>query len=152
MDVYSLLPELISPLNCIPQGILIRSQPARSLTDLLTALATIFDGASLTTFRCCIQPGRSTAKEYRILESVNSKVGTYTLGNCVKLFEVRLFLRAKQLQQHFPQVTRPLLSRVFSCVLASGALCIANDHVQTAHSPWNPCQVASVALQGSSHA
>ena len=47
----------------------------------------------------------------------------------LKLFEVRFSLRAQQLQQRFPKVTRSLLSRVLSGVLASGALCIANDYV-----------------------
>ena len=39
-------------------------------------------------------------------------------------------MRAQQLQQRFPQVTRSLLSRVPSGVLASGALCIANSYVR----------------------
>ena len=51
------------------------------MTDLLTALVAILEGASLTTFRCCIQPGliyENVAEEYRILESLNYDVGTYT--------------------------------------------------------------------------
>ena len=38
------------------------------------------------------------AEEYRILESVNYELVTYTPADRVKLFEVRISLRAPQLQ------------------------------------------------------
>ena len=103
-------------------------QPARSLTDLLTALAAILDRRQPHNVPLLVH--EVVAEEYRILESVNCELGTYTPGDWVNIFEVRFsFLRAQQLQQRFPQETRSLLSRVPSGVLASGALCIANDSV-----------------------
>ena len=53
-------------------------------------------------------------KNHRILESINCELGTYTPGDWVQLFELRFSLRAQQLQQRFPQVSRSLLLRVFS--------------------------------------
>ena len=70
------------------------------------------------------------AAEHRILESVNYELGTYTPAEWESLFEVRLPSRVQQLRQRSPQVTCSLLSRVPSGVLASGALCIADEYVQ----------------------
>ena len=73
------------------------------------------------------------AEECRILESVNYELVTHTPAEWVCLFEVRFSLRVQHLRQRSPQVTGSLLSllsRVLSGVLASVALCIANDNVQ----------------------
>ena len=61
----------------------------------------------------------------------------------MQLFEIHFSLWTQQLQQRFPQVTRSLLSRVPSGVLASGALCFASEYVRDG-------RVASGAPHGSS--
>ena len=108
-------------------------QPARSLTDLLTALAGFLDRRqphSIPLLHSARAVHEVVTEEYRNLESVNYQFGTYTPGDWVKLFEVSFSLRAQQFQLRFPQATRSLLSRVPSGVVASGALCIANDYVR----------------------
>ena len=108
--------------------------PDPSLTDLLTALAATFDRRQPHKVPL-LHPARAVHEvvtgEYRILESVNYEVETCTrTGRLGELIEVRFSLRAQQLQQRFPQVTRSLLSCVFSVVLDSGTLCIASNHVR----------------------
>ena len=149
--------------SCIPRGIQIRPrfsfqtprQPARSFTDLLTALAAILDSRQphhVPLLHSAWAVHEVVAEEHRILESVNNEVGTCTPGDWVKRFEVRFSLRARQLQHCFPQVTRSLLSRVPTGVLASGALCIASAHIRgrplsrIGSSPWFLCCLPWVGL------
>ena len=123
----------------VPFQLLDPRQPARSLTDLLTALAAILD--------------RRQPHSVPLLHSAQSvhevvaedELGTYTLGDWVRLFKVRFSLRIQQLRQRSPQATS-LLSRVPSGVVASGASPMTMS--RTAHSPWTPCQVTSGALHG----
>ena len=66
-------------------------QPARSLTDLLTVIAALLawrqphNAPLLHSARAVHEV---VAEDYRILESVNYELGTYTPGDWVKLFEV----------------------------------------------------------------
>ena len=99
-------------------------QPARSLT-LLTALAAAL-GRRQAVHEVVVE-------EYRILDSVNFELATYTPTDWVRLLETRFSLRAEHLRQRFPQGTASLLSllaRVPSRVLASLALCLAGDFVR----------------------
>ena len=98
-------------------------QPARSPTDLLTTLAAILDRR---------QPHNVPLlhSDRTVHEVVAEEFGDlYTPADWISLFEVRFSVRVQQLRQRSPQVTCSLLSRVFSGVLASGALCIADDYV-----------------------
>ena len=72
-------------------------------------------------------------EEYRILDSVNYELATYTPADWMCLFETRFSLSVEHLRQRFPQRTGSLLSllaRVPSGVLASLALCLASDFVR----------------------
>ena len=82
-------------------------QPARSLTDLLTALA-----ATLGRRQPRNVPPLHTAQavhemvaEYRILESVNYELATFTPADWVRLFETRFSLSVEHLRQRFLQGT-----------------------------------------------
>ena len=71
-------------------------------------------------------------QEYRVLESVNYELVTYTPADWVCLFEARFSLSVQHIRQRFPQGTGSLLSRlarVPSGVLARLALCLASDYV-----------------------
>ena len=61
----------------------------------------------------------------------------------MKLFELRL--TTQQRPQRFPQVTRSLLSRVPSDVLASGALCTASEYVRDRPLDSRPSRIGSSA-------
>ena len=83
-------------------------------------------------------------EEYRILESMNCELATFSPADWVCLFETRFSSSVEHLRQRFPQGTGSLLSlltRVPSGILASLALCLAIDCVRD-HSPWSPRQVA----------
>ena len=72
-------------------------QPARSLTDLLTVLVAILgrrQPLNVPPLHSARTVTEVVAEEYRILESVNCELGTYTQGDWVKLFEVRFSVRA----------------------------------------------------------
>ena len=71
-------------------------------------------------------------------------------GDLVQLFEIRFSLWTQQHPQRFPQVTRSLLSRVPSGVLASGSCALPVSTSGTAHSLENPGRVAPGAPHGSS--
>ena len=79
-----------------------RHPAASSLTDLFTAVAALLawrqphNAPQLHSARTVHEV---IAEEYRVLESVNYELGTYTPGDWVKLFEVRFSLRVQQLQQ-----------------------------------------------------
>ena len=129
-DVYPWRLQFTFASNCIPQGILIRRQfqlpdprePARSLTDLLTAIAALLvrrQPHNVPLLRSARTVHEGVAEEHRILESANCVVGTYTPGDWMILFEARFSLRTQQHQQRFPQATRSLLARVPSGVLSS---------------------------------
>ena len=108
-------------------------QPARSLTDLLTAIAALLarhQPVNAPLLHLARTVHEVIAEEYRILESVHHELGAYTPGDWVQLFGLRFSLRTQQHQQRFPQVTRSLLSRVPSDLLATGALCIASEYVR----------------------
>ena len=108
-------------------------QPARSLTDLLTATAALLarrQPRNAPLLHSARTVHEVIAEENRILESVNCEPGTYTPGDWVKIFEVRLSLRIQLHRQRFPQATRSLLARVPSGVPASGALCIVIYYVR----------------------
>ena len=134
-------------------------QPARSPTDIFTALAATQDRRQPRNV-----PPQHTAQavhevvveEYRSLDPVNYELATYTPADWVRLFETRFSLSVEHLRQRFPQGTGSLLSllaRVPSGVLARLALCLASDFVPDRQlSLWSPRQVASEALLGSSRA
>ena len=142
--------------SCIPRGILTQShfsfqtprQPARSLTDLLAAVAALLAGRqphNAPLLHSAPTVHEVVAEEYRIVE--NYELGTYTPGDWVKLFEVRFSLWTQQYRQRFPQVTCSLLARVPSDVLASRALRIVSDNVR--HHPFSldsrPSRIGSSA-------
>ena len=109
------------------------SQPARSLTDLLAAIAALLarrQPHNAPLLHSARTVHEVITEEHRILESVNFELGTCTPGEWVQLFELRFSLCTQQHQQRFPQVTRSLPPRVPSGVLASGALRIAGEYVE----------------------
>ena len=94
-------------------------------------------------------------KEYHILDTLNYEVTTFSLADCVRLFETRFSLYVQHLRQRFPQGTGSLLSllaRIPSEILASTALRLVGDFVRDARSPWSLRQVAMEAQPGSSRA
>ena len=100
-------------------------EPARSLTDLLTALAALLarrQPHSAPLLHSSPTVHEVVAEEYRMLESVNFELEAYTPGDWVKLFDVRFFPRT---QQHAQRASRARPS----AVLESGALCIVSDYV-----------------------
>ena len=109
-------------------------QPARSLTDLLTALAAILgrrQPRNVPPLHTAQAVHEVVAEEYR--ESVNCELATCTPADRVRLFETRFSLSVEHVRQRFPQGTGSLLSplaRVLSGVLASLALCFASDSVR----------------------
>ena len=111
-------------------------QPARSLTDLLTALAATLgrrQPRNVPPLHTAQAVHEVVVEEYRIRDSVNHELATYTPADWVRLFETRLSLRVEHLRQRFPQGTGSLLlllARVPSGVLASPALCLAGDFVR----------------------
>ena len=118
-------------------------QPARSLTDLLTALA-----ASLGRRQPLnVQPLHTAQAAHEV---VTEEYRTYTPADWVRLFETRFSLSVEHLLQRFPQgdwlTTLTALARSLSPCVWPGTLS------ETAHSPWSPRQVASDALLGSSRA
>ena len=125
--------------KCIPHGILIRlhfstsrPQGASPLPDRPSyGLSLLFSPGRQPHNAPLLHSARTVhevvAEEYRILESVNYELETYTPGDWMKPFEVRFSLRT---QQRCPQATPSLLARVPSGVLASGALCIVSDYVR----------------------
>ena len=138
--------RLKSEINCTPQDTLtgprfsFQNPAAGPLTDLLTTLAAFLGRRQLHNVggrpRAPLHSAQTVhevvAEEFHILESVNYVLVTCTPADWVCLFEVGL-LRVQHLRQRFPQGTGSLLSllsRVPSGVLASVALCIANDYVQ----------------------
>ena len=97
-------------------------QPARSLTDFLTAIAALLarrqpHNALLLHSARMVHEGIAEEKSHPGV----SQLRAWTQGDWVKIFAVRFSLRTQQLQQRFPQVARSLLVRVPSDVLASGA-------------------------------
>ena len=115
------------------------------MTDLLTAIALL---AGRQPHNALLLHSARTvhevvAEEYRIVETF--ELGTYTPGEWVKLFEVRLSLWTQQYRQRFPQATSSLLARVPSDVLASRACALSVTTSDTTHSPWIPDRVASGA-------
>ena len=108
-------------------------QPARSLSDLLPAIAALLAGRrphNAPLLHSAWTVHEVVAEEYRILESVNCELGTYAPGALGETLRGTVLLRTQQHQQRFPQATRSLLARVTSDVLASGALCIASEYVR----------------------
>ena len=106
-------------------------QPACSLTDLLTAVATLVakrqpHSAPLLHSAWTVQ--QVITEECRILELFHYKLGTPTPAAWIVL-ETRHSLWCQQCQQCFPQSPRSLIARVPSGVLASGAQGIANVYV-----------------------
>ena len=72
-------------------------------------------------------------EEYRILDTLNYEVTTFTPTDCVRLFETRFSLNVEHLRQRFPQRTGSwlsLLARVLSEVIAGTALLLARDFVR----------------------
>ena len=75
-------------------------QPARSLTDLLTALAAILgrrQPRNVPPLHTAQGVHEVVLEERRILESANYELGTNTPGDWVRLFELRFSLRVQQL-------------------------------------------------------
>ena len=106
-------------------------QPARSLTDLLTAVAALL--ARRKTHNAPLLHSAWTVKqviteECRILESVHCELGTLPPAAWILVLEKRLSVPA--VPAGFPQSPRPVLARVPSGVLASGAQGIADIYVQ----------------------
>ena len=88
-------------------------QPARSLTDLLTAIAALLarrqpHNAPLLHSAWTVQ--EVITEECRILESVHYELGTPTPAPWIQILEKRLSLWCQQCQQRFPQSPRSLLS------------------------------------------
>ena len=128
--------RLMCALNYSPPGTQTRlhssfqtlgSPPALSLSWLLPLL---WAGANLATCHLCTHLRLCMKLWSRILDSVNYESATYTPADWVRLFETRFSLHLRKL---FPEGTGSLLSflaRVPSGVLASLALCLANDFVR----------------------
>ena len=111
-------------------------RPARSLTDLLTALAAILGRRqphNVPPLHTAQAVHEVVGEEYRTLESANYELATYTPADWVRLFETRFSLSVEHLRQRL-------------------TLCLASDLSGTAHIPSSPRQVASEALLGSSRA
>ena len=119
-------------------------QPARSLTDLLT-------GASLTTLRCCTQPGRFTKLSRKNIASWSqstaslghthwrpgcnssryaSPCGLRNVNSCFRRFRAR-----------FSRASPPVCWQV-------GPWPLSVSTSATAHSLWNPGRVGSGAPHG----
>ena len=72
-----------------------RGQRARSLTDLLTAIAALLarrQPHNAPLLHSARTVHEVITDEYGILESVNYELGTYTMGEWVQLFELRFSL------------------------------------------------------------
>ena len=130
-------------------------QPARSLTDLLTTLAALLDRRqphNVPPLHSARTVHEVVDEEYRILESVNYELGTYTRADWVSLFEVRFFLvgpatsAALSAGDLLTALAHPLL------VFGQAGPCASSMTVSgTAHALWTPRHVASGARHGSSH-
>ena len=80
-------------------------QPARSLADLLTTLATILgrrQQQNVPPLQTAQAVHEVVAEEYCILESVNYELGPYTPAGWVCLLEARFSLRVEHLRQRSP--------------------------------------------------
>ena len=102
--------RLFSAFNCTPPDTLIR--PRFSL-QILTTLAAVLGRRqphNVPPLHTAQAVHEVVAEEYRILESVNYEVVTYTLAGWVCLFEARFSLRVQHLRQRTPQVTGSLVS------------------------------------------
>ena len=138
-------------LNCTPPGIQTQlhfqlpdtQQPARSLTDFLTALAGVVvrrQPHNVPPLHTAQAVHEVVVKEYRIVGSVNYELATHSPADLVCLFETRFSLTVEHLRQRFPQGTGSLLS-----LLARFPSALS----MTARSPWSSRQVASEVLPGS---
>ena len=82
-------------------------QLACSLTDILTTLAALLGRRqphNVPPLHAAQAVHEVVAEEYRILESVNYELVTYTPADWVCLFEARFLLRVQHLRQRSPQV------------------------------------------------
>ena len=134
--------QLILAINCTPPGTQTRlhssfpdpRQPARSLTDLLRALAATLgrrQPRNVPTLHTAQAVHEVGTQERSILDTLNYEVATFTSGDWVRLFETSFSLSVEQLRQRLPQGTGfSLLARVPSRVLASLALRLASDFVR----------------------
>ena len=126
-------PRLVLALNCTPPRTQTRlhssfqtfgSRPAFSLTFSRLVPATVGgrQPRNVPPLHTAQAVHEVVAEEYRILDSVNCELATYTPADWMCLFETRFSLSVEHLRLRFPQRTGSLLSllaRVPSGVLAS---------------------------------
>ena len=111
-------------------------QPARSLTDLRTALAATIGRRqphNVPPLHTAQVVHEVVTEEYRILDSLNYELTAFMAADWVRLFENRFSLNVEHLRQRFPQKTGSwlsLLARVPSEALADPALLLARDFVR----------------------
>ena len=131
-------------------------QPARSLTDLLTALAATLGRRhprNVPPLHTAQAVHEVVAEEYRILDTLNYGMATFTPADWVRLFETRFSLSVEHPRQRSPQGTGSQLSlrlrgsrklglRLASDFVRDRPLSRESTPSRIGSSPWFPsCEV-----------